>query len=68
MDEIINRRRILAELLGFKSYAHMMTTGRMAGNPESVHSFLIDLASRLKAKAAADIAMIAVTKRNLEEM
>ena len=55
MVEILARRRQLAQLLGFDSYAHYSLARKMAKTPEEVISFLHDLAQRVKKTAQVEV-------------
>ncbi len=46
MEEIMSLRAREAELLGYKSYAHLSLATKMADTPETVVSFLEDLAAK----------------------
>ena len=51
MVEILRLRQRLAELLGFENYAERQLVDRMAGDANTVLSFLQDLAQRAKPQA-----------------
>jgi len=51
MVEILRLRQRLAELLGFENYAERQLVDRMAGDSNTVLSFLQDLAQRAKPQA-----------------
>lgn len=51
MLEILQIRQKQAKLLGFKNYAEVSTSKKMAKNPARVMEFLQDLAQKSKAKA-----------------
>lgn len=51
MDEILKLRHELANLLGFKSYAHYSLASKMAETPEQVIQFLEDLGKKSKTQA-----------------
>lgn len=50
----INLRKRIANLLGFPSWAHFVTTQRMSGSPEAVDSFLADLEGKLREPAEVE--------------
>lgn len=52
--EGINLRKQSAEILGFKSWAHFITSGRMSGSPEKVHEFLGGILDKAKPGALND--------------
>ncbi|MFC3608086.1 oligopeptidase A [Stutzerimonas tarimensis] len=56
MQEILDLRRELAQLLGFSSYAELSLATKMAESTEQVLGFLHDLARRSKPFAEKDLA------------
>lgn len=56
MAEILKLRHELANLLGFKSYAHYSLASKMADSPEQVIGFLEDLAAKSKPQAEQEYA------------
>jgi oligopeptidase A len=54
-DEILKLRQEEAELLGYRSYADVSLVPKMAESPEQVEAFLLDLASRARPFAQADL-------------
>ena len=54
MVNILNTRAEEARILKYRSFADYATVKRMAKNPETILSFLRDLAQRSRAKAEAD--------------
>ncbi|NQD36100.1 M3 family metallopeptidase [Permianibacter sp. IMCC34836] len=52
-------RHELAQLLGFADYAALSLTGKMAKSAEQVDHFLLDLATRARHQAQADLAELA---------
>lgn len=52
-------RHELAELLGFHDYAALSLAGKMAESADQVDHFLLDLASRARKQAEADLAELA---------
>ncbi|MDF2178726.1 oligopeptidase A [Aliiglaciecola sp. CAU 1673] len=55
MEEILELRHELAQLLDFDSYAHRSLATKMAENPEQVIGFLDDLAARSRPQAKRDL-------------
>lgn len=51
IEEILNLRLELAQLLGFNNYAELSLATKMADSTEQVHRFLSDLAARSKEQA-----------------
>ena len=58
MEEILDLRSQLATLLGFKSYAHYSLARKMADTPETVISFLKDLAKKSKKQGEKEVAKL----------
>lgn len=56
IDKILKLRHEEAELLGFKSYAHLSLATKMAQDPEEVISFLEDLAKKSKPQGMKEMA------------
>lgn len=54
MDEILALRHEKARLLGFNNYAELSLATKMADSSEQVEAFLLNLADKSKAQAAAD--------------
>ena len=66
MKRILELRLEEARLLGYKNYAELSISEKMADSPEEVISFLRNLASRSRPKAKADFdELIAFAKNNL---
>ena len=59
MVEILRLRQRLAELLGFENYAERQLVDRMAGDANTVLSFLQDLAHRAKPQAEREFEALA---------
>ena len=55
MNEILDLRQELAQLLGFANYSELSLAGKMAESTEQVLTFLRDLAVRSKPFAARDL-------------
>jgi oligopeptidase A len=63
---IVELRRELAQLLGYRSYAEVSLVPKMAESPEQVLGFLNDLARRARPFAEKDVAELrAFAKQNL---
>lgn len=56
MDEILALRHEQARLLGMSSYAEMSLATKMAGAPDDVEKFLLDLLARARPRAEAELA------------
>ena len=48
MLQVLNMRKQLAELLGYSNWAEYILEKNMAGNPETVKNFIMDLVDNLK--------------------
>lgn len=58
MEDILKLRHEEAQLLGFKSYAHLSLATKMAKEPEEVIAFLEDLATKSKKQGLKEIATL----------
>lgn len=56
MDEILALRHELASLLGFANFAELSLATKMAESPAAVETFLLELATRAKPRAEAELA------------
>ncbi len=56
LQEILIKRNKLAQLLGFKTYAHFDLADQMAKDPETVKSFLNELLEKAQIKAKQELA------------
>lgn len=63
LEEILSLRRRMAQLLGYKSYAHLILEDRIAGDPKTVSKFLRDLRRRITRKGKAELAEMTALKR-----
>jgi oligopeptidase A len=63
---IVELRRELAQLLGYRSYAEVSLVPKMAESPEQVLSFLRDLARRARPFAEKDVAELRAFAKHLE--
>ena len=55
MAEGVSIRKQIADLLGYKSWAHLSTETRMSGSPEAVTAFMDPLLAKVKEGAARDL-------------
>jgi len=62
LNRLIKTRAELASLLGFKSYAHMTTSYRMAGSPERVNEFLKGFTKSISSTAKRQTEMLGELK------
>ena len=53
--EGVSIRKQIADLLGYKSWAHLSTETRMSGSPEAVTEFMDPLLAKVKEGAARDL-------------
>lgn len=58
IEEILKLRNEQAQLLGFNNHAERSLATKMADSPDSVESFLLDLAARAKPAGQQDVAAL----------
>ncbi len=58
MDEILSLRHREAKLLGFETFAHLSLATKMADKPQTVISFLEDLAKKSHAQGQKEVAKL----------
>lgn len=63
LDQLVQKRHELSQLLGYKSYAEFYLFSKMAKNPETVWAFVNDLVDRAKVKAVKDIELLEKLKK-----
>ena len=63
---IVNLRREIAQLLGYRTYAEYVLKNRMAGNARNVYRLLDDLITAYKPTALKEVAEIEKTTRKAE--
>lgn len=63
---IVNLRREIAQLLGYKTYAEYVLKNRMAGNARSVYRLLDDLITAYRPTALKEVAEIEKTAKRAE--
>ena len=56
--EVLEKRRDLAEVLGFKNYAELSISKKMAGSPEEILSFLRELGRKAKPQAEEEMRLV----------
>ncbi|MFL2505386.1 MAG: M3 family metallopeptidase [Candidatus Azotimanducaceae bacterium] len=56
--KVLEKRRDLAEVLGFKNYAEFSVSKKMAGSPEEVLSFLRELGRKAKPQAEEEMKLV----------
>lgn len=64
LDQLVENRYELANIMGYESYAAYNLATKMAKNPETVWSFLNDLVDRSKEKAISDLEILKELKKN----
>lgn len=62
--EVLEKRRDLAEVLGFKNYAEFSVSKKMAGSPEEVLSFLRQLGRKAKPQAEEEMKLVESYAKN----
>ncbi|HEY0913811.1 MAG TPA: M3 family metallopeptidase [Solimonas sp.] len=55
MEEILKLRHEQAQLLGYRNFAEVSVATKMAESPDEVEKFLLDLATRAKPRAQAEV-------------
>jgi len=63
LDDLLNTRYQLAQLVGLQSYGHMFLGDKMVKNPENVQAFLQTLAKSQQDQVAGEMAMLQKAKR-----
>jgi len=63
LDQLVQKRHALANIMGYETYATYNLYPKMAKNPETVWSFINDLANRAKGKAKTDLAFLRDLKK-----
>jgi thimet oligopeptidase len=58
LDNLVQKRYELANIMGYESYAAYYLSSKMAKNPETVWNFINDLVNRATEKAKSDIKVI----------
>ncbi len=66
MDEILALRHEQALLLGMHSYAEMSFATKMAGTPDDVERFLLDLLARARPRAEVELAELKAFAKGLD--
>lgn len=58
IDGLIAARHELSQLLGYQSFAHFAVAPTLAGSPDVVKSFLMDLSEKIRGKADEELKML----------
>uniref|UniRef100_A0A8C5LXL9 mitochondrial intermediate peptidase n=1 Tax=Leptobrachium leishanense TaxID=445787 RepID=A0A8C5LXL9_9ANUR len=68
LDELLASRNLLAQLVGYPTFAHRALLGTMAKTPENVMMFLEKLSSKLRDRTLKDFEMMLAMKMKLNPM
>ncbi len=63
LDQLVQKRHALANIMGYESYATYNLYPKMAKDPQTVWAFINDLADRAKGKAKTDVAVLSSLKK-----
>jgi Zn-dependent oligopeptidase len=63
LQQLVQKRHELANIMGYETYAHYNLYPKMAKNPETVWAFINDLTARAKQKAVVDIKELSELKK-----
>ncbi|MBI9064643.1 MAG: Zn-dependent oligopeptidase [Marinilabiliaceae bacterium] len=63
LEQLVKKRHALANIMGYDTYATYNLYPKMAKDPETVWSFINDLADRAKGKASADLKALSALKK-----
>nr|XP_031321610.1 mitochondrial intermediate peptidase isoform X3 [Camelus dromedarius] len=65
LEELLSSRDLLAQLVGYPTYAHRALQGAIAGNPETVMQFLEKLSDKLSERTTKEFEMMRGMKMKL---
>ncbi|XP_063300961.1 mitochondrial intermediate peptidase [Pelobates fuscus] len=68
LDELLANRNLLAQLVGYPTFAHRALLGTMAKTPENVMMFLEKLSSKLRERTVKDFEMMSAMKMKLNPL
>jgi len=68
VPRLLNARRKLADILGFKNYAELSTSKKMAESPEQIISFLRELSHRAKPQALGELKAVRDYAKKIDDM
>lgn len=68
LNQLVEKRHQLGQLMGFKSYAAYNLVPKMAKNPETVWKFVNDLVAESKEKAIQDIEVLKMAREKLDNI
>lgn len=66
LDELLQARRELAHLLGYRSFAHRALEDKMVQSPEAVEEMLMRIAGCAEVKAHQEVALLLRAKATME--
>ncbi|XP_048350971.1 mitochondrial intermediate peptidase isoform X2 [Sphaerodactylus townsendi] len=65
LEELLTKRNLLAQLVGYETFAHRALQGTMAKTPEKVMQFLVKLSDKLFKRTLDDFEMMTSMKMKL---
>nr|XP_056714303.1 mitochondrial intermediate peptidase [Euleptes europaea] len=68
LEELLTSRNLLAQLVGYETFAHRALQGTMAKTPEKVMQFLVKLSDKLSNRTLDDFEMMNGMKMKLNPM
>jgi len=68
MNQLVDKRYQLGQLMGYDSYAEYNLVPKMAKNPETVWKFIEDLVAESKEKAIQDIEVLKTTRKKIDNI
>ena len=66
LDALIKQRHLLATKMGYPSYSHYFTSGKMAGNPTQVINFLQKVGNACQERYKHEMELLLKAKRHYE--
>lgn len=63
LDQLVQKRHELSNIMGYETYAHYNLYPKMAKDPETVWTFINDLTDRAKEKAISDLKELSNLKK-----
>ncbi|KAJ7567508.1 hypothetical protein O6H91_02G150900 [Diphasiastrum complanatum] len=67
LDRLIEARHEFSKLLGYNSYAEFATAMTIAGSPQVVKAFLIELLSKIHTKVEEELMLLKSFKKQMED-
>lgn len=68
MDQLVEKRFQLGQLMGYRSYAEYNLVPKMAKNPETVWKFIDDLVAESKEKAINDLEVLRTARAKMDNI